>query len=64
MATISRVGKFFRQFCHKDCVNECVLVSLFDHHNVMDELEGNTAIKVGLDLDHFDDQCSVVLSNG
>ena len=64
MATISRGGGLFHRFCQEVGVNECDSISLFDHHNVIDELRRNTAIKVGLDMDHFDEQCSVLLSYG
>ena len=54
----------FDQFCNDTGLVQCNSVSLYDHHNVVDQMSKNTAIEVGVDLDHLVDHCSFLLSYG
>lgn len=53
-----------QQFCDETGVTNSASVSLFDHHNVIDEMDWDTAKKVGVALDHLKDHASVLLSYG
>ena len=54
----------FDQFCNDTGLVQCNSVSLYDHPNVVDQMSKNTAIEVGVDLDHLVDHCSFLLSYG
>ena len=61
---VSSGRNILRQFCWDVGIDECASISLFDHHNVIDEMKENEAKKLGVDLDHLMDHRSVLLSYG
>ena len=54
----------FRRFCSDLDLQHCSTISVFDHHHVVDQLDEDEAISLGIALEHVDDHCSILLSYG
>ena len=61
---IWRGESIFRRFCSDLDLQHCSTTSVFDHHNVVDQLSEVEAISLGVALEHVDDHCSILLSYG
>jgi hypothetical protein len=61
---ISDGEDILQQFFADTGFNECVSVSLFDHHNVVDLMSWDTAATVGIALSHLRSHRSYLLSYG
>lgn len=61
---IRRGASIFRRFCSDLDLEHCSTISVFDHHNVVDQFSEDEAISLGVALDHLHDHCSVLLSYG
>lgn len=62
--TVSSGRRILQEFRRDTGIDECSSISLFDHHNVIDEMDVHTAVEVGVALDHLTDHRSVLLSYG
>lgn len=63
-AYIASGEDIFHRFCADTGLANCASLSLFDHHNVVDEMSWDTAVNVGVALSHIDNHCSFLLSYG
>ena len=61
---ISSGRDILQDFLFDTGIDECSSISLFDYHNVIDEMKEDEAKKLGVDLDHLMDYRSVLLSHG
>ena len=56
--------ELLQQFCLESGITDSVSMTLFDHHNVVDEMSYDTAARVGVELSHLENHASILLSYG